>query len=219
MKVVIPAKAKSGRVPNKNWRPFYKDKSLVEVKIEQLIKLFKPEDIYLSCDDPSKKEIADKYSIQFMLRDSLFAKDETSWSDVVTGIIDQIECDENEEIMWAEATSPLFNSYDLLISDWNASKGTHDSILTVSECREFLIDAQGRAVNFNYGRWHCDSQKLDPLYTMDSTFIMSKKNYLYFHYPVGKKPLIHVIEGKAIEIDTMHEFEMAQKIFAENQIQ
>lgn len=219
MKVIIPAKGKSGRVPNKNWRPFYKDKSLVEVKIEQLLKLFQPDDIYLSCDDPSKKEIADKYSVHFLLRDPLFAKDGTSWSDVVTGIISQINCDENDEIMWAEVTAPLFNEYEALIEKWNANKADYDSILSVLERREFLIDAKGRAVNFNYGRWHCDSQKLDPLYSMDSVFIMTKKNYLYFNYHVGQKPLLYVIEGESVEIDTPLEFEMAQRIFAENEIQ
>lgn len=219
MKVIIPAKGKSGRVPNKNWRPFYKGKSLVEVKFEQLLELFSAEDIYLSCDDGEKREIAERYGIQFLLRDPVYAQDGVRWSDVVTGIISQMPCEEEEEIMWTEATSPLFNEYEALLADWENNKHKHDSIVSVSERREFLIDAKGRAVNFNYGRWHCDSQQLDPLYAMDSVFVMAKKNYLYYNYHMGRTPFLYIIKGESVEIDTPAEFEMAQDLFAKSQEQ
>lgn len=217
MKVVIPAKLKSSRVPDKNWRPFHQDKCLVEIKIEQLLELFKPEDIYLSCDEAAKISIAKEYGIHFSLRNSLLAADATAWSDVVTGIVAEIPCAEEEEILWAEVTSPLFNEYSRLLELWEQNKSSHDSLLSVNEVRDFLIDAKGRAVNFNYGRWHCPSQELEPLYSMDSTFIMSKKNIFYFNYPVGKKPFLYINQHQSIEIDTLQQFEMSQRLFTEQQ--
>ena len=217
MKVVIPAKEKSSRVPDKNWRPFYNNKCLVEIKIEQLLKLFKPEDMYLSCDAASKITIAKKYGINFSLRNPLLASDATGWSDVVTGIAGEIPCPDDEEILWAEVTSPLFNEYERLLKLWQQNKANHDSLLSVNEIRDFLIDAKGRAINFNYGRWHCPSQELEPIYSMDSTFIMSKKNMFYFNYPVGKKPFLYINQHKSIEIDTLQEFELSQRLFTEQQ--
>jgi len=216
MKIIIPAKQNSTRVPNKNWRTFYQGKSLVEIKIEQLLSVFKKEDICLSCDEKSKKAITDNYGIQFLLRNPVLANDSTAWSDVVTGIVAEISCSDEEDILWAEVTSPLFNEYVKLLETWEKNKHNYDSLLTVNEIREFLLDAKGRAVNFNYGRWHCPSQELEPLYTMDSTFIMSKRNILYFNYPVGRTPYLYQIQGKSIEIDTIPEFELAQKLFVES---
>jgi len=217
MKVVIPAKLKSSRVPDKNWRSFHQNKCLVEIKIEQLLEFFKPEDIYLSCDAASKISIAKAYGINFSLRNPLLAADVTAWSDVVTGIVAEIPGPEEEEILWAEVTSPLFNEYGRLLQLWEQNKSSHDSLLSVNEVREFLIDAKGRAVNFNYGRWHCPSQELEPLYSMDSTFIMSKKNIFYFNYPVGKKPFLYVNQQQSIEIDTLQQFELSQRLFTEQQ--
>ena len=38
--IVIPVRNGSRRVPNKNFRSFIEDKSLLEIKIEQLLKTF-----------------------------------------------------------------------------------------------------------------------------------------------------------------------------------
>jgi len=215
MKIVIPAKENSSRVPSKNWRPFYQGKSLVEVKIEQLLGVFDPKDIYLSCDTEVRSEVAIEYGIQFVLRDSILAADETPWAQAVTGIIDSIPCSIEEDILWAEVTSPLFNEYSGLVAAWSRNKQDHDSLLTVNEVKEFLINEKGRAVNFNYGHWHCRSQDLEPLYSMEATFIMAKKNILEFNYPVGVKPYLFVLRDRSVEIDTLAEFELAQQLYTQ----
>ena len=40
IKVAIPLKTNSERVPNKNLRPFYKNESLFDIKAKQLLKVF-----------------------------------------------------------------------------------------------------------------------------------------------------------------------------------
>ncbi len=215
MVAVIPAKEKSSRVPNKNWRPFFGSKCLVEIKIEQLLDVLPAKDIYLSCDDASKKEISDKYGINFLLRNSILASDNTSWSEVVTGIISQVPVEADEEILWAEATSPLFQNYKNFIEIWFAKKNQHDSIAAVNEFREFLMNANGKPLNFKFGKEHCPSQELEPMYSMDSFFIMTKYNMLHLNYMIGNQPYLYIIPEKSIEIDTMSEFMLAQKIYEE----
>lgn len=46
IKVAIPLKTNSERVENKNLRPFIGEKSLFDIKAEQLLKVFKPEEEY-----------------------------------------------------------------------------------------------------------------------------------------------------------------------------
>ena len=51
LKVAIPLKTNSERVPNKNLRPFVDGKSLFDIKAKQLLKVFSAKDIYVSCND------------------------------------------------------------------------------------------------------------------------------------------------------------------------
>ena len=213
MVAVIPAKKTSSRVPNKNWRPFHADKCLVEVKIEQLLKVLPPEAIYLSCDDQEKEGLAEQYNIKFLLRDSRLADDQTSWSEAVVGIVDQLPVPHEEEVLWAEATSPLFDVYDDFIRTWNEQKANHDSIVAVNELREFLLDEKGRPLNFEFGKAHCFSQQLPPLYSLDSCYIMTKKDMISLNYMIGNAPFLYVLKERSVEIDTMWEFELAQNLF------
>jgi len=216
MIAVIPAKSTSSRVPDKNWRPFYQEKSLVDIKIDQLSEVMPKQNIYLSCEDISKKEIADQHGINFLLRDPELASDDTGWSDVVTGIVNQLPVDGEEEILWAEVTSPLFSDYGDFIETWNSKKTKYDSIAGVNELREYLMDKNGKPTNFEFGKGHRPSQELEPLYTMDSFFIMEKKKILKLNYVIGNHPYLYIINTKSIEIDTMNEFNLAQKLYEEN---
>jgi CMP-N-acetylneuraminic acid synthetase len=210
MKTIIPAKKSSSRVPDKNWRPFHENKCLVEIKIEQLLKSTAPSDIYLSCDDNSKKNIADKYGINFLLRNTQYASDDTPWPDALHGIINETSFDNNEAIAWVEVINPLFSDYALLYRIWNEKKAGHDSLVLASPVKKFLLDKMGRPINFQFGKWHSMSQQMEALYAWDSACIMSKKNLLYFSYPIGKTPYIVSTGSQCIDIDTMEDFELAQ---------
>jgi N-acylneuraminate cytidylyltransferase len=60
MKIIIPVKSTSTRVENKNFRSFWKGLSLTEILLQKL--LFKgAENIFISCDDPSKESLAIQY--------------------------------------------------------------------------------------------------------------------------------------------------------------
>ena len=52
---VIPVKHTSERVKSKNFRPFYDGKSLLDIKIEQLMNTTNISDIYISSDSPDAK--------------------------------------------------------------------------------------------------------------------------------------------------------------------
>jgi CMP-N-acetylneuraminic acid synthetase len=61
MKIIIPAKKNSTRVPSKNWRSFDGNKNLVEIKIEQVLKAAAPGNVFLSTDDAEKENLAKQY--------------------------------------------------------------------------------------------------------------------------------------------------------------
>jgi CMP-N-acetylneuraminic acid synthetase len=219
MKVIIPAKRYSTRVPDKNWRPFYDNKSLTEIKIEQLLITFQQSDIFLSCDDKLMASIANNYGIGFFHRDPQLSSDETPWPDALKGIIEATSFDEEEDILWVEVINPVFSDYYGMKTAWiNAKNKGHDSLVLASPFNKFLLRPDGLPYNFLPGKWHAASQQLEPLFVWDSACIMKKKDLLYFSYPIGKKPFIYSTGKASVDIDTMEEFIAAQALYSQQLI-
>ena len=78
---IIPIRKNSQRIKNKNFINFYKGKSLLELKIEQLKKVNEIDEIVVSSDSSKAKKIADKYKISFQERDKYYASSKCSGSD------------------------------------------------------------------------------------------------------------------------------------------
>ena len=214
MKIIIPAKQHSTRVPDKNWRLFYNEKNLVEIKIEQILKSSDPRDVFLSTDYLEMDSLTKKYNINILPRNPLFASDETPWPDALLGIIKDTKFDEEEDIAWVEVINPLFDDYDSFFKKWQKEKDKHDSIILTSPINKFLLNSHGRPLNFQFGKWHSMSQNMEPLYAWDSACIMQKKNLLYFSYPIGKTPYLYSTGTQCIDIDTMEDFELAQYFYS-----
>ncbi len=214
MKVLIPAKSISKRVTLKNFRPFYQNKSLVDIKVEQVLIAFSPTDVYLSCDDPAYSEVADRYGIHFVLRSKEYAHEEIPWPVSFAGIVSELPVSEEEDIFWTEVVNPLFSDFLLFRQTWEVKKKEgYDSMLLVSSLRKFLFNSEGHPANFLYGHWHTYSQEIRPFYSWDSVCVMQKALMLRFGYPIGRKPFFFKSESPSIDIDTLEEFNMAQTVY------
>ena len=186
IKVAIPLKTNSERVPNKNLRPFYNGKSLFDIKANQLLKVFKPEDVLVSSENPAVEELTSKYGFKFHLRDVSLTKSTARENQIVKTITDAIE-DKECDIMWAQVTQPLFNE----------------------------LDKNGNPVNFNFGYWHKVSQDLPTLYEVTwSAFIMKREMLNEAYYQIGRSPLLYETHAPLVDINNQTEFEVAQILYA-----
>lgn len=166
IKVAIPLKTNSERVPNKNLRPFYNGKSLFDIKANQLLKVFKPEDVLVSSENPAVEELTSKYGFKFHLRDVSLTKSTARENQIVKTITDAIEDKEWE-------TMPL----------------VHDSLAVVKRISHHILDKNGNPVNFNFGYWHKVSQDLPTLYEVTwSAFIMKREMLNEAYYQIGSPP-------------------------------
>lgn len=218
MKVIIPAKSISNRVPHKNFRPFYQNKSLLDIKIEQVLTAFDPKDIYLSCDDPTFQNIASTYGIEFILRNKKFATEDIPWPKAFMGIISELHVADDEDIFWVEVVNPLFKDFVEFKETWvEKKKEGFDSMVLVSSIKKFLFHSNGHPANFLYGPWHTYSQELTPYYAWDSVCVMQKSDMHYFEYPIGRKPHFFITDSPSIDIDTMEEFNIASILYAKIQ--
>lgn len=214
IKVAIPLKTNSERVPNKNLRPFYNGKSLFDIKANQLLKVFKPEDVLVSSENPAVEELTSKYGFKFHLRDVSLTKSTARENQIVKTITDAIE-DKECDIMWAQVTQPLFNEFAEIVKVWETMPLEHDSLAVVKRISHHILDKNGNPVNFNFGYWHKISQDLPTLYEVTwSAFIMKREMLNEAYYQIGRSPLLYETHAPLVDINNQTEFEVAQILYA-----
>lgn len=212
LKIVIPLKTNSERVPNKNLRPFIDNQSLFDVKACQLLKWFSPDDVYVSSENPEVKEIVSRYGFHFHLRDEALTKSTAKENDIVRTLVSVIPG--KPDIMWCQVTQPLFDEFGELIEIYKNLDKKYDSIAVVKKISHHILDANANPVNFNFGYWHKISQELPPLYEVTwSAFIMRRSMLEQAWYQIGRTPYLYETKVNLVDINSPEEFEAAQILY------
>jgi N-acylneuraminate cytidylyltransferase len=213
LKIVIPLKTNSERIPNKNLRQFIDDKSLFDIKAEQLRKVFDAKDIYVSSENPEVEKIVKKYGFNFHLRDISLTKSNTKENQLVKTIVESIP--NKPDIMWCQVTQPIFNEFGELIRVYQNLEAKYDSIVVVKKARHHILDEKGNPVNFNFGYWHKISQDLPNLYEVTwSAFIMKREMLDQAWYQIGRNPYLYETQQPLVDINDMAEFKMASILYS-----
>ena len=212
LKIVIPLKTNSERVPNKNLRPFVDGQSLFDIKAKQLLKTFDPKDVYVSSENPNVERETSKYGFNFHLRDIALTGKNTRENKLVKTIVDTIPG--KPDIMWCQVTQPLFDEFPRLMEVYNNLDEKYDSICVVKKHRHHLLDERGNPVNFNFGYWHKISQDLPKMYEVTwSAFIMKRDMLEQAWYQIGRNPYLFETERPLVDIDELSDFEIAGLLY------
>ncbi len=212
LKIIIPLKTNSERIPNKNLRPFLGNKSLFDIKAEQLLKCFDPKDVWCSSENPEVEQIVKKYGFNFHLRDISLTTKNTRENKLVKTIVDSIPG--KPDIMWCQVTQPLFNEFSKLLETYHNLDKKYDSICVVKKFRHHLLDDKGNPVNFNFGYWHKISQDLPKLYEVAwAAFIMRREMLEQAWYQIGRNPYLFETQKPLIDIDEISDFEIASILY------
>lgn len=210
---VIPVRKHSERLKNKNFIPFFKKKSLLEIKIEQLIKLKFIDQIVISSDSLKAYKIAKKYKILFHKRDKYFASSKCSGSDFFKNLAENIQSD---YIMYCPCTSPIIKhqTYLNFYKKFKLLGQKYDSINTVNTLKTFIWK-NNKPINYNVLKAP-NSQDL-PGYFYSLTFgmnIISRKKMISMKNIVGKNPLFFTLDKlQSTDINEQIEFDFAQHIY------
>jgi len=212
LKIVIPLKTNSERIPNKNLRPFVDGQSLFDIKAKQLLKTFSPSDVYCSSENPDVEKIVQKYGFNFHLRDIALTGKNTRENQLVKTIVDTIPG--SPDIMWCQVTQPLFDDFEGLMNAYRNLDPAHDSIAVVKRQRHHLLDSRGNPVNFNFGYWHKISQDLPQLYEVAwAAFIMRREMLEQAWYQIGRNPYLYETKKPLVDIDEIQDFEVAALLY------
>lgn len=213
---VIPAKGYSGRVPQKNFRPFVQGRSLLDIKIEQCLASRAFDQVYVSSDDEHARLSAERAGATFVLRDPRLCLDSTPWYEVLSGVLDSLPEAEDTWVAWCPVTSPLFRRYAELLESLRQKMAEGvNSIATVTPLKHYYLDDSYLPINHQWGVWIAYSQKLHPIYQLNLACIISqKKEMKHCSYHIGSRPtFFHTETWEGLDIDTMEEFELAQWYF------
>lgn len=210
---LIPVREGSQRVENKNFAAFVDGKSLLEVKIDDLKKSECFDHIYISSDSEKATVMAQEKDVEFLKRATEMCQSDVIWADVVEHIMDTIPG--NPIVVWALVTSPLFKNYAGALNRFLKIRENYDSLVAVLPKKSFFLNKFGRGINYNLGYWHPYSQELDTYYEVTGAcYIGFKTDMAKWKYWFGVRPyLFEVSNIEAIDVDTLDDFIMAQKIY------
>ena len=213
---IIPIRKNSQRIKNKNFINFYKGKSLLEIKIEQLKKVKEIDQIVVSSDSSKAEKIAKKYKIFFHKREKYFASSKCSGSDFFRNLALSIK---GNYIMYCPCTSPIIKkkTYKKFFKNFYLLKNKFDSLNTVSVLKTFMWKDKK---SLNYNSFKAPNSQDLPNNFFELTFginIISRKNMIKLKNIVGRKPKFMILNKlESTDIDEKIDFEIAQMIYKKN---
>ena len=209
---MIPVRAGSNRVPNKNIRSFG-DTSLLELKLMLLERIDGLEQIIVSTDCEISAKIASRFGAKVQWRNEYFAgsniTNDQHWyhiADTTPGNI----------VFLAQVTSPL-----LRVSTMQKALNTflksdlHDSINSVSNEKKFLWK-NGKPINYDINMTP-KSQDLPDIVSLNFAItITQKQSMMKRKNVVGYNPTFFELDKvESIDIDDIIDFKVAELMYKE----
>lgn len=209
---MVPVRAGSTRVPNKNICPFA-DTSLLELKLRLLQNVQGISEIVVSTDCKKSSEIANKAGVKVQWRDEFHAGSEITndlhWFHIA-------ETTPGDVVFLAQVTSPLLRvkSMQAALETFHALQ-EHDSINSVSLEKKFLWNEHG-PINYNVAVTP-KSQDLPDIVSLNFAItIISKHVMLERKNVVGHAPKFFYLDKvEALDIDDLIDFKVAELMYQE----
>ena len=205
---IIPVRAGSQRVKNKNIKPFA-NTTLLDIKIETLKKVQGIDDIIVSSDSQEMLKIAKEHDVNVHVRDEYFASNEVNNSDFMQNLSTIVD---EGHIMYSPCTSPLLSSETIteIVSKYKNNKLRNIVTVTTQKHHMWL---NGEPLNYDPSNAP-NSQDLPDIYSINYGCCILSKDDLYNHKNVVVEPTFHITnEIESIDIDTEFDFIIAEFVY------
>ena len=207
---VIPIRKGSQRVPDKNFKEFFKGKNLLELKIESLKQVPLIDEIVVNTDSEEAINIAKSNDISYFRRQDYFASSKCTNTEHWYNIAETTQTD---LIMHVPCTAPFIKSktyYDLINRFILSS---HDSANTVSLVKEYLW-LNNKPLNYDINKVQNSQDLPDVMKLTFGISILARDTMLERKNVVGNNPMFYVVsDEESIDIDTPLDFEFAQHLY------
>ena len=211
---VIPVRAGSRRLKNKNVMPFGNSNLLIH-KIEQLKQVKEIDKIVVSSDSDLMLDMAKSCGVETHKRAPEYCDEKTkSFGEVVRHVAESVD---GEHIIWATCTCPVVKveTYAKAAGEYfTALQSGYDSLVSFEVVKRYLWDENG-PINYKLGLAHVPSQDLPDIYMPTFGITMSPREKMiewsYFH---GHNPYKFIVSKReSVDIDDELDLAMARALF------
>ena len=220
--VWIPAQRESDRCKNKNFRNFYKNKSLIEILLDKIRGACPKAKIILSSEMFDQDFLDKNKDLTFAKRPSNILGNSIRQSDLISHFAKQSDLVDNKEcvVLIAQCTDPFFTEYEKMIDTYFENiSSSKKSIPEISGSyasfplkKQIFKDKQ--IINGGLGDWHQVTQDLSTCDVVRwSAFFTSKYNFLKSGYQIVPNANPFRSQEFFIDIDEDYDFILAQKIY------
>lgn len=211
MVAVIPVRAGSQRVIDKNFRPFA-GKSLLEHKLD-LVKSLPVDDIIINTDSEKAIEIAKKEGVSFHRREPYFASSKCSNSEYHKYLATVTEA---ENILVAQVTEPLIKKSSFLEAIDIFNGNDFNSLMSVKVLKEFIW-YNGQPLNYSLEKMPNSQDLPEYLVPTFGLVIAERKAMMEAASYICSNPYFYkVSQVESVDIDTELDFEFAEFLFENN---
>ncbi len=217
----LPCRKGSQRVKNKNIKPFSSiNDGLIYIKLSQLIKVDKIEQIIVSTNDREVKRIAKLFKNAKIIIDDRpeeLASSSTSTDDLIKYVPSIIE---SGTVLWTHVTSPFVDEgvYSKAIESYFSNLDKYDSLMSVTKLQKFLWN-ESEPINYDRDieKWP-RTQTIKPVYEVNSgVFITDIDTYRKLDDRIGDRPFLFEMNEKvAFDIDWEIDFEIAELLWSKH---
>lgn len=227
----VPVKKTSRRCPGKNTKPFAGfEGGMVELKLRQLLKVKAIDLIMVSTDDPdvvnimtslSGESLSNQKKLWVSARPDYLCQDDTNADDLIKYAAEKCTMKETrfrpaDHVMWAHVTSPLMqaDSYELAIASYLAFQDEHDSLLTGSWFKNFLLTPGGLVSNNPTSLTWPRTQDLTHYFQPNHAMFISPREMQLSGRRVGHKPYLYQVDKlSCMDVDEPDDFDMAERLY------
>jgi CMP-N-acetylneuraminic acid synthetase len=217
---LVPCRAGSERISNKNTRPFASS-SLIQIKLDQLSLVSSIDRIIVSTDDAVVIAACEEFGgakVEIHQRDPELARSETTTDELCEYFANALDF---KHLLWTHVTSPFVTKQvyeDAIEKYFNGLEEGNDSLISVKRTQEFVWRSDLTAVNYDIesqGMWP-RTQSIDPLYIINSAiFIASQAVMRENHNRIGTRPIIYEMgELTSFDVDWEEDFRTAELIWS-----
>ena len=205
MKILIPARGGSKRIPKKNLVDL-NGKPLLYYTINTCRNI--TDEIYISTDDVNIKEFAESMNVNVIERPKRLSTDESKTEDVVEHFLEEIDTD---LFCVVQPTSPLLNLNSIL--DGVELMEDYDSVISVCKDVKYFWDSDGKPINFKLGNRKRTQEHKSWFRENGAFYITNKDNFLENKIlQNGSVGFVEMGEMESIDIDTKEDLEMVRRL-------